>query len=40
MTSSSPPVNGHISTLQGDYGVGTTSQLVKESPVILCNFPS
>ena len=35
-----PPVNGHISTLQGDYGVGSSSQLVKESPVILCNFPS
>jgi len=40
MTSSSPPVNGHISTLQGDYGVGSTSQLVKETPVILCNFPT
>ncbi|HYA70928.1 MAG TPA: Rieske 2Fe-2S domain-containing protein [Thermoplasmata archaeon] len=40
MTSSSPPVNGHISTLTGDYGVGSTSQLVKETPVILCNFPS
>jgi len=40
ITASSPPVNGHISTLQGDYGVGTTSQIVKESPVILCNFPS
>ena len=40
MTDSSPPVNGHISTLQGDYGVGTTSQLVKETPVILCSFPT
>jgi len=40
ITPSSPPVNGHINTLQGDYGVGTTSQVVKESPVILCNFPS
>ena len=40
MTPSSPPVNGHITTLQGDYGVGTTSQLVKETPVILCNFPT
>jgi len=40
MTASSPPVNGHITTLQGDYGVGTTSQVVKETPVILCNFPS
>jgi len=40
MTPSSPPVNGHLSTLQGDYGVGTTSQVTKESPVILCNFPT
>jgi len=40
MTPNSPPVNGHITTLQGDYGVGTTSQVVKESPVILCNFPT
>ncbi|HYA54644.1 MAG TPA: Rieske 2Fe-2S domain-containing protein [Thermoplasmata archaeon] len=40
MTASSPPVNGHISTLQGDYGVGSTSQVVKETPVILCNFPT
>jgi Rieske Fe-S protein len=41
MTSSSPPVNGHLNTLQGDYGVGDSSQLAKESPVILCsNFPS
>jgi Rieske Fe-S protein len=35
-----PPVNGHIDTLQGDYGVGATSQIVKETPVILCSFPS
>jgi len=35
-----PPVNGHLSTLQGDYGVGTTSQVTKEAPVILCNFPT
>jgi len=41
MTPGSPPVNGHLNTLQGDYGVGTSSQLAKESPVILCsNFPS
>jgi Rieske Fe-S protein len=38
MTPSSPPVNGHLNTLQGDYGVGTTSQLAKETPVILCSF--
>ena len=36
----SPPVNGHLNTLQGDYGVGATTQLAKESPVILCNFPT
>lgn len=35
-----PPVNGHLNTLQGDYGVGSTSQLQKETPVILCNFPT
>jgi Rieske Fe-S protein len=32
-----PPVNGHLNTLQGDYGVGTSSQLEKETSVILCN---
>ncbi len=32
-----PPVNGHLNTLQGDYGIGTSSQLTKETPVILCN---
>jgi Rieske Fe-S protein len=37
---SGPPVNGHLNSLQGDYGVGSTSQLAKESPVILCSFPS
>ncbi len=40
ITASSPPVNGHLNTLQGDYGVGSSSQLAKESPVILCSFPS
>ena len=35
-----PPVNGHLNTLQGDYGVGQTEQIVKETPVILCNFPA
>ena len=35
-----PPVNGHLNTLQGDYPVGATSQLAKETPVILCDFPS
>jgi Rieske Fe-S protein len=34
-----PPVNGHLDTLQGDYGVGSTSQLQKQSPIILCSFP-
>jgi Rieske Fe-S protein len=33
-----PPVNGHLSTLVGGYGVGSTSQLIKQSPVLLCNF--
>ena len=40
MTSNSPPVNGHLNTLQGDYGVGSTSQIVKENPIILCSFPA
>ena len=35
-----PPVNGHLNTLQGDYGVGDTSQVATESPVHLCNFLS
>ncbi len=35
-----PPVNGHLNSLQGDYGVGTTSQLVSENPVHLCSFPT
>ncbi len=37
-TPGSAPVNGHLSTLQGDYSVGTTSQLAKETPVVLCSF--
>jgi Rieske Fe-S protein len=37
-TPSSAPVNGHLNTLQGDYSVGSTSQLAKETPVILCSF--
>ena len=40
MIPGSPPVNGHLSTLQGDYGVGSTSQLVKDNPIILCSFPT
>ena len=32
-----PPVNGHLDTLQGDYGVGSNSQLVKQSPIVACN---
>ncbi len=35
-----PPVNGHLNTLQGDYGVASTVQLQKETPVHLCNFPT
>lgn len=37
-TPGSAPVNGHLNTLQGDYSVGTSSQLAKQSPVILCSF--
>ncbi len=40
MRPGSPPVNGHIDTLQGDYGVGSTASLVKETPIILCSFPA
>jgi Rieske Fe-S protein len=35
-----PPVNGHLSTLTGDYGVGQSSQLSKQSRTPLCNFPA
>jgi Rieske Fe-S protein len=34
-----PPVNGHLSTLIGGYGVGSSAQLSKQSPVLACNFP-
>ncbi|HKV90457.1 MAG TPA: Rieske 2Fe-2S domain-containing protein [Thermoplasmata archaeon] len=34
-----PPVNGHLDTLTGDYGVGTSSQLSRQQPVRACNFP-
>ena len=34
-----PSVRGHSSTLQGGIGVGSTSQLQRQSPVILCSFP-
>ncbi len=40
MTPNSPPVNGHLDTLQGDYPVGPTSRLTKQAPIILCKFPS
>jgi Rieske Fe-S protein len=33
-----PPVNGHLDTLTGDYGVGTSSQLSKQQRIPLCNF--
>jgi Rieske Fe-S protein len=32
------PVKGHINTLQGDYGVGNTSQIVTETATFSCNF--
>ncbi len=31
------PVKGHITTLEGGYSVGTSAQLGKDTPVILCN---
>jgi Rieske Fe-S protein len=34
-----PSVNGHPNTLQGGVGVGATSQLQRQSPIILCGFP-
>ncbi len=40
MTPGSPPVNGHLDTLQGDYPVGATSRLTKQAPIVLCQFPS
>jgi Rieske Fe-S protein len=39
MTPGSPPVNGHLDTLQGDYPVGSTIQLTKQNPVTTCFFP-
>jgi Rieske Fe-S protein len=40
MTPNSPPVNGHFSTLTGDYAVGNQSQLTKQAPTQSCNtFP-
>ena len=35
-----PPVNGHLNTLEGDYSVGSTVSLLKDTPVILCSFPT
>jgi len=34
-----PTVMGHTNTLQGGVGVGSTSQLQSQSPVVLCTFP-
>ena len=34
-----PPVMGHSNTLQGGIGVSALSQLQRQSPVVLCNFP-
>ncbi|MFZ0830274.1 MAG: Rieske 2Fe-2S domain-containing protein [Thermoplasmata archaeon] len=33
-------VNGHFETLQGGYQVPNSVQLEKQSPIILCQFPS
>lgn len=42
MTAGSPPVNGHLDTLQGDYPVGTSVPLQKQTPIsgLSCFFPS
>ena len=34
-----PPINGHLSTLSGGYGVSSQVPLSKQSQVVLCNFP-
>lgn len=34
-----PTVMGHSNTLQGGVGVGSSSRLQRQSPVVLCNFP-
>jgi Rieske Fe-S protein len=34
-----PPVMGHSNTLQGGIGVGSTSRLERQSPIVLCSFP-
>jgi Rieske Fe-S protein len=34
-----PPVNGHLDTLKGDYGVGGTSSIFKLTATRLCSFP-
>ena len=42
MTPGSPPVNGHLDTLQGDYGVGSSVKLAKQTPIsnLPCDFPT
>jgi Rieske Fe-S protein len=32
-----PPVNGHLTTLTGDYGVSSTSQIQRQAPIVNCN---
>lgn len=41
VTASSPPVNGHLDTLQGDYPVTPPVPLVKQAPIspLPCAFP-
>jgi Rieske Fe-S protein len=38
MTPGSPVVNGHFDTLTGDYPVGSSVPLTKQTPIHLCNF--
>ncbi len=35
-----PPVNGHLDTLMGDYGVGDSVQITRQPPITptICNF--
>jgi Rieske Fe-S protein len=35
-----PPVNGHFDTLTGDYPVGSSTQLQRQTSVVDCSFPS
>lgn len=42
VTPGSPPVNGHLNTLQGDYPVAASVPIAKQTPIsnLPCTFPS